>query len=114
MDTALDKSEGSAEYNGAHTRRVRWQVWSKMTGRKIVHEERLPFRQLWENYYPTLLRDYDITDERDKDNWVPCLHVREDDTLPFVLMTYNEGGLNTTGVCLLCVLEYAKKLIGEP
>lgn len=62
----------------------------------------LPFRQVWEEYYPKIVRDGDCYDYE-----CPHVHIKDEKRIiPRVLEAINEGGHNSTGICLDCLINW--------
>jgi len=90
---------------------------------------------LWEGYPWKIRYNYEFCDSAESET-PPCRHchshrveseTRHDDdtgeeweiqdvywTCPAVVVAYNEGGYNSTGVCLQCILEAAQTIIIVP
>ena len=64
---------------------------------------------LWAELWWRIEKDYEVKLE------IPCPHCElssQQDVFicPWVVISVNEGGYNSTGICLLCILEAAKGL----
>ena len=83
---------------------------------------------IWEEYQWTIRFDYEhvynskekipckhCLDEREivKTRWSGEKYTRKACTVPRVVVARNEGGFNSTGVCLDCILEAAASIEGE-
>jgi len=67
-------------------------------------------RCIWEEYPIKIKFDYHL--EEDEEGYT-CPHVSKESTLRAVIVGTNEGGYNSTGICLECVLDYIREHLAD-
>jgi len=71
-------------------------------------ETKIPFRQVWEDYSPYISHNLSLDCVIERKEY-DCKHIKVVDgkrILPNVLVMINEGGFNSTGLCLDCLKEW--------